>query len=219
MTDQEQSFAPDDPRLISEQTQEFTPEEVAAFEREQRREQRANAAVASKAKKIHAQMLTLERFAMRQGVIFMTFHEILLSSIHRLELFISDYDPNFIKTTDAEPDAPEAEAPEAEEVETTGAVIVALPDEILPEINRRMEALSLGECAIVGHDKGDTFFACLYFSADFRDSRKVAGWFQALGATSVVIEHTLYSDVDDDRDGLTHGCQAWTVHFELSSRT
>jgi hypothetical protein len=89
------------------------------------------------------------------------------------------------------------------------------PRDVLDAINRRMAALSLGECAIVSHRQEGSYLAYLYLAATFRESETVAGWFHALGATAVVIAHTLYSDEDDNRDGLTHGRQAWTVYFDL----
>jgi hypothetical protein len=217
---------------------DFTPEQIKHFEREERRERRARAALTSKSKKVHADLLRLEGFALRNGIIFMPFHEVLLASVHYFEQFLSDYDPGYL--TDRQPNpldrapswslpperaeiegeaggaagepAPEppAAAPEGDETP-----LATTPGAILRGINAHSWRDGFKECAIVAPSSRGGFLACLYFDAAFANSAKVAGWFHDLGATSVVIDHTLYSDVDDDRDGLTHGCQAWTVYFDL----
>lgn len=77
------------------------PEAESQYLRQQRREDRARAALTSKAKKVHADLLRLERFALRNDVIFMPFHEALLASVHYFEQFLSDYDPGYL--TDYQP--------------------------------------------------------------------------------------------------------------------
>jgi len=82
------------------------------------------------------------------------------------------------------------------------------------EINRRLTAAHLGECAIVSQRDSGRFVACLYLQPDFCNSAQVASWLHELGANNVEIEHTLYSDEDEAWDGLMHGCQAWQVSFD-----
>ena len=86
--------------------------------------------------------------------------------------------------------------------------------DFLDELNHRLEAARLGECAMVSQQRSGRFFACLYLRPDFRGSAQVASWLHELGANNVEIEHTLYSDGDQARDGLMHGCQAWQVSFD-----
>jgi hypothetical protein len=86
---------------------------------------------------------------------------------------------------------------------------------MLEEIDARLEGI--GECAIIEPWIENRWHAALYLRADFNDSTLVAEWFHDLGATEVVIEHTLYCDFNGDRDGLIPdtGSKAWGVSFKL----
>jgi hypothetical protein len=87
-------------------------------------------------------------------------------------------------------------------------------DNLLDEINAQYAKHRLrGECACITRHKRIT--ASCYFAPDFRDSSLVASWIHDLGGAQVEIEHTLYSDDDEARDGLMHGCQAWQVSFSF----
>jgi hypothetical protein len=88
-------------------------------------------------------------------------------------------------------------------------------DAILRRINAYIQELRLGECACVAEDTNGRTLAYLYLAPGFRDSALVASWFHDFGAVAVDIDHTIYSDADDARDGLMHGCQAWTVSFQF----
>jgi len=76
---------------------------------------------------------------------------------------------------------------------------------------------SLGECAIIDRRGGEyRWYACIYlWDTTFNDSEKLAGWFHACGAADVMIEHTLYCDLNGDRNGMIENttCRAWTVTF------
>lgn len=83
----------------------------------------------------------------------------------------------------------------------------------------------IGECAII-HDgppypnQKPFYEAHLYiWRDDFNDSTTVAGWFKEAGADEVWIQHTLYSDMNDDRDGRQQGCRHWVVTFNLKDQT
>ena len=83
----------------------MTDAELAAYDR---RERRARDAVSAKAKRIHADLLRLERFALRNGVVFMPFHEQLMASIHYFERFLWDYEPHHLTRHQPNPFADEA---------------------------------------------------------------------------------------------------------------
>jgi hypothetical protein len=94
-----------------------------------------------------------------------------------------------------------------------------MSDNILTRINAHIKALRLGECACVSKLEGGRLLANLYLLPDFRDSSLVASWIHGMGGAKVEIEHTLYSDDDEARGGLMHGCQAWQVSFVLADAT
>ena len=98
-------FFLDDEGFAEQTASSMTDAEFAAIER---RENRARSAVSGKAKQIHADLLRLERFALRNGVIFMTFHEQLLAGIHYFERFLWDYDPRHLTRHAPNPFAHEA---------------------------------------------------------------------------------------------------------------
>jgi hypothetical protein len=84
---------------------------------------------------------------------------------------------------------------------------------MLKEINAKLEGI--GECACIEPWEGARSIATIYLPIDFNDSTRVAGWFHDLGATGVVIEHTLFCDFNGDRDGFISatGSKAWSVTF------
>ena len=82
----------------------MTDAELAAYDR---RERRANAAIARKTKQIHTELLRLERFALRHGI-FMEDHQPLQASIHYLEWFLSIYDSAPLPAYQPNPFASEA---------------------------------------------------------------------------------------------------------------
>ncbi len=81
----------------------------------------------------------------------------------------------------------------------------------------------IGECAIiysVAERSPKSYEAQLYiWNQSFNDSSAVAEWFKAAGASNIWISHTLFSDVNEDRDGYCFGDRArnWVVAFELET--
>ena len=101
-------FTLDEIEPIADDGATYTAEENARFEAEARRERRASLAVSAKAKQVHRDLLRLERFALANDVIFMTFHEQLLASIHYFERFLWDYAPRYLTRHQPNPFAHEA---------------------------------------------------------------------------------------------------------------
>ncbi|WP_236247393.1 hypothetical protein [Pseudomonas tohonis] len=100
---------------------------------------------------------------------------------------------------------------------------MTLPDNMLDAINDLMTgggcptAGCLGECAAILETGPGCYQAMLYiWDRSFNDSTQVASWFHNLGAESVSVRHTLYSDDNDDRNGqAADGVQEWSVSFAL----
>lgn len=98
-----------------------------------------------------------------------------------------------------------------------------LPDNMLNDINDLMTgggcptAGCLGECAAILETGPGCYQAMLYiWDGAFNDSTQVASWFHNLGAESVSISLTHYSDANDDRDGKTaDGVREWAVEFTV----
>lgn len=80
----------------------------------------------------------------------------------------------------------------------------------------------LGECAalfLADHLGPDFYEAHLYlWDPLFNDSTMIAEWFRTEGAFDVWVQHTLYSDINGDRDGIdghSRKTRHWTVTFRL----
>ena len=85
---------------------------------------------------------------------------------------------------------------------------------MLDQINALLE--DIGECAIIEPWVVENrWHAAIYLRTDFNDLALVAGWFHDLGATEVVVEHTLYCDFNGNRGGQipNTGSKAWGVFF------
>lgn len=85
---------------------------------------------------------------------------------------------------------------------------------MLEAINAHLSGI--GECAIITQIDAKRWEACLYLSTRFNNSALVAKWFHESGAKDVIVEHTLYCDLNGDRDGVIENspCKAWVVTFE-----
>src|SRR4051812_31887324 len=88
---------------------------------------------------------------------------------------------------------------------------------MISELNAILRRDGVGECAAIEEYYGERFLASVYLRSDFRDSALLARWFHELGATMVIVQHTLYCDYSGDREGITpDGQQAWNVIFAVT---
>lgn len=98
-------------------------------------------------------------------------------------------------------------------------------NELMHPGSRCPEPGVLGECAAIFRrediKKAEVYEAHLYiWDRSFNDSSKVAGWFKDQGCTDIWVQHTLYSDANDDRDGSCFGedeSRHWVVTFTIAS--